>query len=402
MVGARNEDEDVLGLNTVNASGSAYIYELNETSGDWFFKQKIVASDRKIAARFGFSVDSHDSTIVVGAGSSFNTYVFEKGTNGNWSESQTVRYPQETKSSNNFGYSVSITDTKMAISAIFESFDLDGPNEVIQSGAVYLYDKNDLGTWDLTTKVIADSQEQSGAFARSVAVSENFVLCGHPQNKTDENGLNDVVLAGAVLIFKPCDDATTSSLSIDARDSYTTPSGKILTASGEYRDTIPNSAGCDSIITVTFNRTNADTTVQVDKNTLTAVDLNSTYEWFNCESSAVVKGENDQTFVAKTSGSFSLILSKDGCVDTTACVQIVISGVNDQVNSSFKFYPTLANNTVVLSSIKNGKYTITDLSGSLMLSGLKVNPQEIIPVSGLRSGVYLFRFDREVIKFSKQ
>jgi PKD repeat protein len=43
---------------------------------------------------------------------------------------------------------------------------------------------------------------------------------------------------------------TTATISPDVCDSYTSPSGKTWTTSGTYTDTIANSIGCDSIITV--------------------------------------------------------------------------------------------------------------------------------------------------------
>lgn len=53
----------------------------------------------------------------------------------------------------------------------------------------------------------------------------------------------------SVLLDDECQN-NTSSISDTACESYTSPGGKIWTVSGTYQDTIPNSAGCDSIITI--------------------------------------------------------------------------------------------------------------------------------------------------------
>ena len=47
-------------------------------------------------------------------------------------------------------------------------------------------------------------------------------------------------------------NATTSSISETALDSYTAPSGAVYTTSGVFNDTIANAAGCDSVITITL------------------------------------------------------------------------------------------------------------------------------------------------------
>ena len=41
---------------------------------------------------------------------------------------------------------------------------------------------------------------------------------------------------------------STKSLTETVCDSYTSPSGKVWTLTGNYLDTIPNATGCDSII----------------------------------------------------------------------------------------------------------------------------------------------------------
>ena len=43
---------------------------------------------------------------------------------------------------------------------------------------------------------------------------------------------------------------TTETITANVCDSYTSPSGKTWTTSNTYSDTIPNTAGCDSVITV--------------------------------------------------------------------------------------------------------------------------------------------------------
>lgn len=57
-------------------------------------------------------------------------------------------------------------------------------------------------------------------------------------------------LFDSVLVDDDLFNSSTSSISETACDSYTSPSGKIWTVSGTYVDTIPNSAGYDSIMTI--------------------------------------------------------------------------------------------------------------------------------------------------------
>lgn len=57
-------------------------------------------------------------------------------------------------------------------------------------------------------------------------------------------------------------NATSSFLPAAACGSYVLPSGTVVTSGGVYMDTIPNAAGCDSIITVSLNLNNATSSSQ--------------------------------------------------------------------------------------------------------------------------------------------
>ena len=68
---------------------------------------------------------------------------------------------------------------------------------------------------------------------------------------------------------------TTSSISETSLDTYTSPSGTVYTTGGVYTDTIPNVAGCDSIITITLsmNYTGLNELNNTPKQLLKIVDL---------------------------------------------------------------------------------------------------------------------------------
>ena len=69
--------------------------------------------------------------------------------------------------------------------------------------------------------------------------------------------------------------ATASSISETALDSYTAPSGAVYTTSGTFIDTIPNAAGCDSVITITLmmNYTGIEELLQNEKKLVMIVDF---------------------------------------------------------------------------------------------------------------------------------
>jgi hypothetical protein len=91
-----------------------------------------------------------------------------------------------------------------------------------------------------------------------VTPEKNVVIGGYYTETADfdpSNGINNHSAAGAVdaFIFKwaTCSTPTYNSISETACGIYTSPSSKyVYTSSGTYNDTIANSIGCDSVITI--------------------------------------------------------------------------------------------------------------------------------------------------------
>lgn len=156
-------------------------------------------------------------------------------------------------------------------------------------------------------------------------------------------------------------------------DSLVSPSGNyIWTASGIYMDTIPNLAGCDSIMTfdLTVNDV-SDLTTTTSGLTITANNTVASYQWLNCDDNSIIEGETDQSFTAIENGNYAVILTEDGCVDTSACVSITTVAVNENSLNEISVYPnpTDGNFTIDLGHIyQTSRVSITNVSGQLIES----------------------------------
>ena len=136
-------------------------------------------------------------------------------------------------------------------------------------------------------------------------------------------------------------NSSASTQNITACDNYTVPSGdETYNASGTYMDTIPNMAGCDSIITINLTINTVDTSVSVNDVTLTANAPGAAYQWIDCSNNQPIAGETGQTFTANANGNYAVIVTENSCTDTSACYSIVSVGLNrDLFSSKFKLYP---------------------------------------------------------------
>jgi hypothetical protein len=95
--------------------------------------------------------------------------------------------------------------------------------------------------------------------------------------------------------------------------------------------TLTNAVGCDSIVTLDLTiNTPADTSTSVDGITITANAAGATYQWIDCNNGdSLISGESNQSFTPIVNGDFAVIVTENGCSDTSSCVNINTIGFPD-------------------------------------------------------------------------
>ena len=269
IVGASYENEDASGVNSMADAGSAYIFE-RDGSGNWNQRQKIVASDRAEFDYFGNSVSISDTVAIVGVfkededTSGLNTmtaagsaYIFERDGSGNWNQVQKI-VASDRDAGDYFGWSVSISGTVTIVGAYIEAQDTSGLNTMAQAGSAYIFKRDVSGNWNQLQKIVASDRAAGDLFGKSVSISGTVAIVGASREDEDASGLNTMLTAGSVYVFESSCGFTNSTQNITACDTYTVPSGdETYTTSGTYMDTILNAADCDSVITVNLTINNS-------------------------------------------------------------------------------------------------------------------------------------------------
>lgn len=199
IVGAPRDDDNG------SRSGSAYIFERDESTGDWNETAKLLASDGADDDLFGSSVSISGNIAIVGAygddteegTNSTNTatgaaYVFEKDeTTGYWTE--TAKLAASDRSDNDFfGFSVSISGN-IAIVGAYGDDDENDSNH----GSAYVYERDEsTGQWNESTKFVASDGAAGDLFGTSVSISGNVATVGAPDD--DDKGFS----SGSVYVFE--------------------------------------------------------------------------------------------------------------------------------------------------------------------------------------------------------
>ncbi|MFT5859688.1 MAG: hypothetical protein ACI865_001792 [Flavobacteriaceae bacterium] len=138
-------------------------------------------------------------------------------------------------------------------------------------------------------------------------------------------------------------DTTFGSESATSCGTYTWPSSGITyTSSGAYMDTLVGALSCDSISTLNLTINDIDNGVsQTGSLALTASASGASYQWIDCDNgNALIIGETSQTYVASTNGNFAVIVTENGCTDTSACLAITEAGIiENDLNSELHVSP---------------------------------------------------------------
>jgi uncharacterized repeat protein (TIGR03803 family) len=190
------------------------------------------------------------------------------------------------------------------------------------------------------------------------------------------NTTNGSIPSGGLIEVK---QLLSSILNEQTCNSFTSPSGKYTwKESGVYKDTIPSTAGYDSIIIVNLTIISSDASVTQNQSVLTANAAGAAYQWINCDNGDTpIEGESNQTFTATTDGNYAVIVNENGCIDTSVCFTVNITGLlNNTFNHNITLYPnpTDGSFSIDLGRIyPNAEITITELNGRIIRKDNMIN-----------------------------
>lgn len=189
---------------------------------------------------------------------------------------------------------------------------------------------------------------------------------------------------------------STVTLNETACDSFTL-NNQNYTQSGTYAQQLSNAVGCDSTIILNLTIPVINTSVTQNQSTLTSVASTGTYQWMDCGTMTLVAGETSQTFTATQDGSYAVIVSNDGCSDTSECFPVAILGVqHNRELADFRIYPNPSNGNLKVAFSKpiNGQIEIVvkDQIGRIVNAQTINTPSKELTLNleSLQIGIYTF------------
>lgn len=146
--------------------------------------------------------------------------------------------------------------------------------------------------------------------------------------------------------------------------------------------------GCDSVFETTIDIIPVDAIVVLSGDSLTATAGGATYQWIDCDNGNLpIGGETNQFFIATQNGNYSVIVTQNACLDTSQCVNVNITGVNDHfLEAGITVYPNPSKGIYIVQAEGIIEYKIYNTVGQLIESK-KINVKTI-DLSTQPSGIY--------------
>ena len=144
---------------------------------------------------------------------------------------------------------------------------------------------------------------------------------------------------------------------------------------------------------------------------ITSNQVGATYQWIDCTNgNVVITGETNANYTATVNGDYAVIVTANGCTDTSACVNINTVGINENsLNSEFRIYPNPAVGgvTIDLGDLKNAQISIVNITGQEVYSQENVSESQTnISLKEFSKGIYFVKVQsdqqQQIIKLIKQ
>jgi hypothetical protein len=181
---------------------------------------------------------------------------------------------------------------------------------------------------------------------------------------------------------------------------YPQINGVTYTQSGTYTQALTDMYGCDStlILHLTINPILAS--ISQTGSQLTAIPTGVTYQWLKCSPYQVLPGATSSVYNTGSNGGYAVVSTINGCSDTSVCVQVTGVGVDEQnLDESVILYPNPVSDMVQLNSpvgFQNAVIRLFAADGRLLRTCPPVTVNDIkISMQNYADGFYVIEISQD-------
>ncbi|MCR9172667.1 MAG: PKD domain-containing protein [bacterium] len=291
----------------------------------------------------------------------------------------------------------------------------DGSSEVITAPTSHI---SSLQTWQgcdsIITTNVALHPDYNLTINADICSGDSYTF---PNGTTVSNITTNISQTDNLVTIQGCDSTITTNVIVHAQvseiidaficsgDSYTFPNGVTqtnITSDISQVDNFTTIYGCDSTITTYVSVTTVNVGTTENNNVITAQQSNATYQWIDCATNLPIGGATSSSFAPTSNGEYAVIVTFDGCSDTSDCVTISTLSLSSISTEDISLSPVPATNEIrIHGEIPTGTtYEILNISGEF-ISSSTLDETQVVSVEHLARGAYFIRIGTHTLRFTK-
>ena len=267
--------------------------------------------------------------------------------------------------------------------------------ETIFSGTVYTHETQ-YGCWGGVTQNLSDGGNCCAAPAAApiagFSISDNTICVGECIDFTDLSSNSPTSWNWE---FNDGNVNTSTNQN---------PVNICYTAPRTYQVTLiaTNATGSDTM-TLPITVISVDTAISVNGITISSSATNATYQWINCGTNQPIAGATSSTFTPTVNGSYAVVVTQNGCSDTSACQAITTVSLDQlSVADLITVYPNPSKGIFTLydtqSGLSNQLIIVSNVLGETVYSTRITGNKTNIDLSAAKNGIYFITIDSQLGK----
>ena len=179
---------------------------------------------------------------------------------------------------------------------------------------------------------------------------------------------------------------------------------QLITQTGIYTEIFTALTGCDSTVTWEVVKDSIDLGIQFQMKDEKVIGIvskanNLNYQWMNCSNNTEEKGEQAQVFYPMKDASYAVILTKNGCKDTSSCIDFKMHNlaVTNRNAVELQVYPNPTFGSLTIETISEcTSMMLLDMQGKIVFEKVLFGMQpHQINLDSLATDSYLLRLQDE-------